>query len=116
MKCFELKDIGKLSYFLGLQIQYKENGDIFINQSKHAKDLIDKARMNSCKPTTTTYKPHTQLLATKGTLLSDPNEYRSLVGALQYLTFTRPNLSYTVNVACQYMTNPHICILILLKG
>ena len=46
------------------------------------------------------------MLATKGTLLSDPIEYKSLVGALQYLTFTRPDLSYIVNVACQYMTNP----------
>lgn len=103
---FELINMRKLSYFLGLQIQYKEIRDIFINQSKYAKDLIHKAGMDSCKPTTTPCKPHTQMLATKGTLLSDPTEYRSLVGALQYLTFTRPDLSYVVNVACQYMTNP----------
>lgn len=80
---FELIDMGKLSYFLGLQFQYKENEDIFINQSKYAKDLIHKAGIDSCKPTTILCKPHTQLLATEGTLLFDPTEYRSLVGALQ---------------------------------
>ena len=102
---FDLKDMGKLSYFLGLQVEYKTNGDIFINQSKYAKDLVHKAGMDNCKPTTTPCKPQTQFLTSEGTLLDDPSTYRSLVGALQYLTFTRPDLSYAVNLACQYMTN-----------
>ncbi|CAN6698272.1 unnamed protein product [Malus baccata var. baccata] len=89
---FELKDMGQLSYFLGLQLTYKDNGDIFLSQSKYARDLI--------------HKPNTQLLASEGTPLADPTTYRSLVGALQYLTFTRPDLSYSVNVACQYMNSP----------
>lgn len=46
-------------------------------------------------------------MASKGTLLADHTAYRSLVGALQYLTFTRPYLSYSVNVACQYMNSPN---------
>ena len=95
-----------LSYFLGLQIQYKENGDIFINQSKYAKDLIHKVGMDTCKPTTTPCKPHTQVLASEGTPFLDPTMYRSLVGALQYLIFTMPDLAYVVNLACQYMTTP----------
>ncbi|XP_068316361.1 uncharacterized mitochondrial protein AtMg00810-like [Pyrus communis] len=103
---FELKDMGRLSYFMGLQIEYKDNGDIFINQSKYARDLIHKGGMNGCKPTATLCKPHTQLLATEGEVLEDPSAYRSLVGVLQYLTFTRPDLLYAVNMACQYMTNP----------
>ncbi|KAM1579597.1 hypothetical protein ACFXTI_041509 [Malus domestica] len=103
---FDLKDMGKLSYFLGLQVEYKTNGDIFINQSKYATDLIHKAGMDSCNPTATPCKPQTQFLASEGTLLDDPSIYRSLVSVLQYLTFTRPDLSYAVNLACQYMTNP----------
>lgn len=74
---FELKDMGKLSYFLGLQIQYKDNGDIFINQSKYAKDLIHKVGMDTWKPTTTSCKPYSQLLASEGTLLPDPTECKS---------------------------------------
>ena len=63
---FELKDMGKLSYIMGLQIQYKDNGVIFVNQSKYAKDLIYKAGKDTCKPTSTPCKPHTQLLASDG--------------------------------------------------
>ncbi|KAM2479128.1 hypothetical protein PS1_002899 [Malus domestica] len=62
--------------------------------------------MDTCKPTPTPCKPNTQLLASEGTPLADPTTYQSLVGALQYLTFTRPDLSYSVNVACQYMNSP----------
>ncbi|XP_026444315.1 uncharacterized protein LOC113344584 [Papaver somniferum] len=42
----------------------------------------------------------------RSTLLKDATEYRSTVGALQYLTFTRPNLAYAVNKACQFMHVP----------
>nr|XP_028959977.1 uncharacterized protein LOC114825429 [Malus domestica] len=88
------------------QIQYRHNGDIFLNQSKYAKDLIHKASMDSCKPASTSCKPHTQLFVTEGTPLGDPTMYRNRVGALQYLTFIRPDLSYAGNMACQYMNQP----------
>ncbi|KAM1363404.1 hypothetical protein ACFX2H_028103 [Malus domestica] len=71
--------------------------------------------MKHCKPTTTLSKPHSQLLTTEGTPLSDPTHYRSLVGALQYLTFTGPNIAHSVNVVCQYMTNPSYSHLHLVK-
>lgn len=60
---FDLKDLGILTYFLGLQIQYRHNGDIFVNQAKYVKDLIHKAGLDSCKSATTPCKPHHQLLA-----------------------------------------------------
>nr|XP_028960727.1 uncharacterized protein LOC114825863 [Malus domestica] len=82
---FDLKDMGKLSYFLGLQITYKLNGDIFLSQAKYAKDLLHK------------------FLDSEGIPLPDPTFYQSVVGALQYLTFTQPDLAYAVNVACKYM-------------
>ena len=43
---------------------------------------------------------------THSPLLTDPTAYRSLVGALQYMTFTRPNLSYAVQQASQFMSKP----------
>ncbi|KAM2258629.1 hypothetical protein ACFX1S_003699 [Malus domestica] len=103
---FDLKDMGRLSFFLGLHIQYKDDGSLFISQSKYAKDLLKKAAMETCKPTSTPSKPHAQLLEQEGTALSDPSHYRSLVGALQYLTFTRPDLAHAVNMVCQFMTSP----------
>nr|XP_017188293.2 uncharacterized protein LOC108173553 [Malus domestica] len=103
---FDLKDMGTLLYFLGLQIHYNVDGSLFVNQSKYTKELVKKAGMEHCKPTSTPSKPHSQLLTTEGIPLSDPTHYRSLVGALQYLTFTRPDIAHSVNVVCQYMTNP----------
>ena len=103
---FYLKDMGRLTYFLGLQIHYKENGDIFVNQSKYVKGLIHKARMESCKPSNTPCKLHNQMLLNEGIPLQDSTLYRSLVGSLQYLTFTRPDIAYAVNSVCQFLTAP----------
>ncbi|XP_017182070.1 uncharacterized mitochondrial protein AtMg00810-like [Malus domestica] len=98
--------MGRLTYFLGLHMQYKPDGSLFINQSKYAKELLSKAGMTSCKPAPTPSKPHTQLLVSEGTPMEDLTLYKSVVGALQYLTFTRPDISHAVNVLCQYMTQP----------
>ncbi|KAM1503388.1 hypothetical protein EV2_029093 [Malus domestica] len=91
------------------------DGSLFVNQSKYTKELLKKAGMKHCKLTTTLSKPHSQLLTTEGTPLSDPTHYRSLVGALQYLTFTGLNIAHSVNVMCQYMTNPSDSHLHLVK-
>ncbi|XP_050125670.1 uncharacterized mitochondrial protein AtMg00810-like [Malus sylvestris] len=103
---FDLKDLGRLTFFLGLQIHYRDNEDIFVNQTKYIKDLIHKAGLKSCKPTTTPYKPHNSMLVTEGKPLVDPSIYRSIVGSLQYLTFTRPDIAFAVNSVCQFMTSP----------
>lgn len=95
-----------LSYFLRLHVQYNGDGSLFIHQSKYAKDLLKKAGMENCRPTSTPSKPHTQLLADEDSLLSDPSHYRSIVEAFQYLTFTRLDLAHSVNRVCQYMTQP----------
>lgn len=62
---FEMKDMGKLTFFLRLQITYKDNGDLFISQSRYAKDLIKKAGTISYKASLTPCKPYTQLLKMK---------------------------------------------------
>ncbi|CAL8077757.1 unnamed protein product [Prunus armeniaca] len=103
---FELKDMSQLKYFLGLEIHYQANGNMFVNQAKYAKDLIKKAAMDTCKPCSTPSKPHQQALTTDGLALSDPTLYHSIVGALQYLTFTRPDIAFAVNTVCQFMHNP----------
>lgn len=88
---------------MGLQIKYKSNGDIFVNQEKYVKDLVHKAGMDNCKPCITPCKPHSYVLVDECDLLTEPTLYRSLVGALQYLTFTRPDIAFVVNIVCQFM-------------
>ena len=102
---FDLKHFGLLHYFFGLQIDYTSSG-LFVHQTKYASDLLTKFGMTDCKPCKTLSSPNSHLLPNDSLLLSDPTSYRSLVGALQYLTFTRPDLSFAVQQACQHMSSP----------
>nr|XP_023922767.1 uncharacterized protein LOC112034201 [Quercus suber] len=101
---FDLKDLGLLHSFLGLQIDYTSTGH-FVHQTKYASDLLQRFAMIDCKPCKTPCSPNHHLLPNDSPLLPDPKSYRSLVGALQYLTFTRLDLSFVVQQACQYMSS-----------
>ncbi|PRQ49208.1 putative RNA-directed DNA polymerase [Rosa chinensis] len=103
---FEMKDLGLLHYFLGLQIDYLPSGGIFVSQSKYADDILLKAGMIGSKVCSTPCLPYAKLLRDEGPPYADVTHYRSLVGCLQYLTFTRPDLAYSVNTVCQFMQNP----------
>lgn len=86
---FELKDLGPLRYFLGLQVDSTAGG-LFVHQRKYITDLLSKFHMVDCKSAPTPFVSSQKLLASSGDVLADPTPYRSLVGALQYATFTRP--------------------------
>ncbi|XP_050115651.1 uncharacterized mitochondrial protein AtMg00810-like [Malus sylvestris] len=91
---FPVKDLGPLHYFLGLEVQRSAAG-LFLHQSKYIFDLLHKTRIDGAKPCLT---PLGSIkLDHTGPLSPDPTEYRSIVGALKYLTWTRPDLSFTVN-------------------
>ena len=62
--------------------------------------------MENSKPTKTLSCSSTHLVPLDGVLLSDSFQYRSMVGALQYLTFTRPNIAFSVQQLCQFMSCP----------
>uniref|UniRef100_A0A2N9E3A6 Integrase catalytic domain-containing protein n=1 Tax=Fagus sylvatica TaxID=28930 RepID=A0A2N9E3A6_FAGSY len=102
---FDLKDLGPLHYFLGLQVTRSSSG-LFLNQAKYATDLLQKHNMLDSKPAKSPSCPNTRLSLHEGDLLTDPHGYRSLVGGLHYLTFTRPDISFSVHQVCQYMSAP----------
>ena len=95
-QAFELKDLGALSYFLGIQIM-PSRFRLTLCQSKYASDVLHKFNMENSKPTKTPCCPNVRLTPFDGSVLPDPSEYRSMVGALQYLTFTRPDLAFSVH-------------------
>ncbi|KAA3462868.1 Retrovirus-related Pol polyprotein from transposon TNT 1-94 [Gossypium australe] len=101
----ENTDLGSPEYFLGIEVQYIGNG-FFINQKKYTLDLLAQTDMMNCQPTTTSMAVDKKLAKDNGNALSDPQHYRSIVGSLQYLCHTRPDISYSVNKVAQYMQNP----------
>lgn len=100
-----MTDLGKLHYFLGIKADYNDKG-VLLSQAIYAKEIIVRAGMVDCKPCATPVDLKSKLSADCRDPISDPTMYRSLAGALQYLTFTRPDISYAVNQICLYMHNP----------
>jgi histone deacetylase 1/2 len=104
---FALKDLGELHYFLGIEVKKASNG-ILLTQQKYTSDLLHRVCMRNCKPMNTPMSSTDKLSVHDGDLLGpkDGTEYRSIVGALQYLTLTRPGISFVVNKVCQFLHKP----------
>jgi hypothetical protein len=84
---FALKDLGELHYFLGIEVNKVRDG-ITLTQEKYATDLLKRVNMAECKP-----GPR------------DATNYKSVVGALKYLTLTR-HVAFAVNKVCQFLHSP----------
>lgn len=102
---FQMKELGELKHFLGLEVDRTEEG-LFLCQQKYAKDLLQKFGMLECKPISTPMEVNAKICAHEGKDFQDVTMYRQLVGNLIYLTLTRPNISYAVRVASRYMQQP----------
>jgi hypothetical protein len=99
-----MKDLSPLHHFLGMQVQHTGSG-LFLSQRQYMLEILDRAGMTDCKPCTTPVVVNPKL-STDGPPVSDPTDFRSLAGALQYLTFTRPDISYAVQQVCLHMHDP----------
>jgi histone deacetylase 1/2 len=99
--------LGDLHFFLGIEVK-RTATCLLLTQAKYAHDLLAKAGMLDCKAAPTPLSPSEPLSLHEGTPLGpeDSSQYRSIVGALQYLTLTRPDLSFSVNKVCQYLHAP----------
>ncbi|XP_059310739.1 uncharacterized mitochondrial protein AtMg00810-like [Lycium ferocissimum] len=102
---FSMNDLGTVNYFLGFSIVAR-NGGYFLCQSKYVKDLLTRANLLSSKPVSTPLSPKSLLHLEDSPPFYDPTLYRSLVGGLQYLTFTRPDIAFAVNQVSQFMHSP----------
>jgi hypothetical protein len=99
-----LTDLGSLNFFLGVFATRTTFG-MFLLQSKFAEEILVRAHMQKCNPCRTPVARESKLVP-DGTPFDDPTLYRSLAGALQYLTFARQNISYAVQQVCPYMQDP----------
>ncbi|GJX76799.1 ribonuclease H-like domain-containing protein [Tanacetum coccineum] len=103
-KEFDMTDLGALNYFLGISVTRDARG-MFLSQKKYAMELLERAHMSNCNATRTPVDTESKL-GSDGDPVSDSTLYRSLAGGLQYLTFTRPDISYVVQQICLHMHDP----------
>jgi hypothetical protein len=90
---FTMMDMWDLHYFLCIIVTRTSSG-MFLSQQKYATGILDRAGMTGCTTSSTPIDTSPKLASTAGPLVADPTEYRNLAGALQYLTFTRPDIAY----------------------
>lgn len=104
-RLFSMKDLGPLHYFLGLEAVYSTTG-LHLTQTKYTMDLLFRTKFQDVKPISSPANAGKKLSLYDGDPLSDPTEFRSVVGALQYLTLTRPDICFAVNQVCQFLHQP----------
>jgi hypothetical protein len=100
-----MKDLGPLHHFLGVSVQHQVGG-LFLAQRQFTLDILERAGMVDCKPVLTPVDTHAKVSAESRPHVADPTHFRSLAGALQYLTFTRPDITYAVQQICLHMHDP----------
>nr|GEX37457.1 laccase-17-like [Tanacetum cinerariifolium] len=109
----DMTDLGALNYFLGISATHHSTG-LFLSQKQYTIELLARAHMTNCNPLRTPVDTDSKL-GPEGVPVQDLTLYRSLVGGLQYLTFTRPDISYAVQQICLYMHDPREPYLAALK-
>lgn len=103
---FQMKNLGDLKYFLGIEVQHSDTS-LLLHQTKYARELIHRAGVDDCKPMPTPVTPSSN---TNGAdePFDNPRLFRSLVGGLHYLTVTRPDIQLAVNMVAQRMHAPTV--------
>ena len=102
---FQTKDLGKLKYFLGIEVAQSNSG-VVISQRKYTLDILVDTGMLDRKPVDTPIDLIVKLVLGQGGPLRDPGRYQQLVGKLNYLTITWPGIYFPVSVVSQFLQSP----------
>ena len=105
---FDLNDMGKLHYFLGVKIVYPGSGKIRIGQPPYTAEVLKRFQKENSKPTATPIDTGAKLIkATEDSKLFNQELYQSAIGSLLYLsTRTRPNIAYAVSSVARFCPKP----------
>lgn len=102
---FKLKDLGSLKYFLDLKLARSSHG-IVVSQRYYTLQLLEDVGFLACKPALVPMDPLLKLKFSDEDLLTDPSEYRRLIGRLLYLTISRPDIAFAINKLSQFVSCP----------
>uniref|UniRef100_A0A2N9J2H1 Reverse transcriptase Ty1/copia-type domain-containing protein n=1 Tax=Fagus sylvatica TaxID=28930 RepID=A0A2N9J2H1_FAGSY len=102
---FAMKDLGKLNFFLGIEVLENATG-VILSQQHYILDILKRTNMQDAKPVSSPIASSTSLTAYEGPSFPDHTLYRSTVGALQYLSLTRPDIAFAINKLSQFMHAP----------
>lgn len=104
---FEMTDLGKMKYFLGVEVKQCQDG-IFICQRKYAKEVLVRFGMEESNSVKNPIVPGTKLHKDEGGERVDETMFKQLVGSLMYLTVTRPDLMFGVCLLSRFMSSPRV--------
>jgi hypothetical protein len=102
---FAMKDLELLHHFLGITVECRPDG-LFLHQRTYTLDILKRAIMADCKPCTTPVNLQAKLAGDSGPPVENVSQFRSIAGAFQYLTFTRPDIAYVVQQIYLHMCDP----------
>ena len=102
---FVMSDLGKLTYYLGIEVhQYGEC--IVLKQDQYAQKILEETGMGNCNSTHIPMDMNVKLSKSPKEKSINETEYRRSIGCLRYLLHTRPDLSFSVGVLSRYMQDP----------
>eukprot|EP00268_Persea_americana_P056077 TRINITY_DN6570_c0_g1_i4.p1 TRINITY_DN6570_c0_g1~~TRINITY_DN6570_c0_g1_i4.p1 ORF type:complete len:520 (+),score=81.62 TRINITY_DN6570_c0_g1_i4:3057-4616(+) len=102
---FDMSDIGRMKYFLGVEIVQSSDG-IFISQKKYANEVLERFGMEHCNPVKNPIVPGCRLVKDEGGVRIYATTYKQMVSSLMYLTATRPDLMFVVSLISRFMETP----------
>ena len=104
-KEFEMKDLGTLRYFLGIEVARNKTG-ISVSERKYVLNLLKETGMMGCKPANIPIDPNLKLEINGDDEPVKKTGYQRLVGRLIYLAHTRPDIAFSVSCISQFMHSP----------
>ena len=105
MQVFEMTDLGKMRYFLGIEVM-QQNCGIFINQKRYAVEILKRFGMMESREVSSPMVPGSKLSKDENGIRIDESYFKQIIGSLMYLSSTRPDLVYSVSLISRYMSNP----------
>ncbi|XP_057432877.1 uncharacterized mitochondrial protein AtMg00810-like [Lotus japonicus] len=105
MKEFDMSDLGKMRYFLGIEV-VQFDGGIFISQTKYVTEVLRRFGIENSNFVENPMVPGFKISKDENGVEMDGSFFKQLIGSLMYLTATRPDIMYAVSLLSRYMSRP----------